>query len=193
MKYIILGGFSFLLFIIYDINNITSRQRAIKSFFGLGCLLLIYATWQLVLKGQASFLLPVSVRWIAAFFVLGFAMLLFYTLFLALPFQQTYVSIQGTTKVCNQGVYALCRHPGLLWFAGIYFFLWLYTGKSLLLFGGTVFSLLNLLYVYLQDHYIFPKQFTNYNHYQATTPFLLPNRKSLIQCFNSLLITGVLK
>ena len=51
---------------------------------------------------------------------LCFLLLLIYALFFALPFQETYVVQNVGNKVCAQGMYALCRHPGVLWFTGFY-------------------------------------------------------------------------
>ena len=114
-----------------------------------------------------------------------FLYLLIYTLFFALPFDETYVKESRYRKAYTEGVYALCRHPGVLWFAGMYLFaalLW----KSLegLIFF-VVMVILNIFYVIFQDYYSFPKTFSNYREYQRSTPFLIPNRKSIQQCRNS--------
>ena len=41
---------------------------------------------------------------------------LIYTLFFALPFDETYAKQNNGRYVCDRGVYALCRHPGILCF-----------------------------------------------------------------------------
>jgi len=191
MKYILVGCAAFLLFILYDINNVTKKNKLMKAFFALGSFLLIYATYALAFRGARLFILPDFLNWILNVFIAGFALLLFYTLFLALPFRQTYIAVEGLKEVYDQGVYALCRHPGFLWFTGFYFSLWLRTGRSLLLTGGIVFCLLNYLYILLQDIYIFPEQFADYNNYKISTPFLIPNRQSLKRCLDSLPTPGV--
>ena len=49
----------------------------------------------------------------------------------------------------TEGVYALCRHPGVLWFAGFYFCLagFLGSGKALRAFG--ILIVWNILYIFL--------------------------------------------
>ena len=53
-----------------------------------------------------------------------FLALLIYTLFFALPFEETYCEENRLRAAYTEGVYGLCRHPGVLWFAGAYFCMW---------------------------------------------------------------------
>lgn len=186
MLYLLLGSLSFILFILYDINSTKKMYKFVQAFFFLGCFLLVYATGQLLLSSESSFSLHFLLRIISGLLMLSCALLLIYTLFFALPFKSTYVDQAKGRKVFDQGVYALCRHPGVLWLAGLYFFLWLFTGRHLILLGGLCFSGLNIVYVWLQDRYIFPKHFVDYAAYQKNTPFLLPNLRSINKCITSL-------
>ena len=74
--------------------------------------------------------------------------LLIYTLFFALPFEETYIE-QDAHKTYDKKMYALCRHPGVLWFAGFYFCLWLSLGTKPLLAMAVWFSFLNFCYIVL--------------------------------------------
>ncbi len=67
--------------------------------------------------------------------------------FFALPFQETYVVQNVGNKVCAQGMYALCRHPGVLWFTGFYLSLWFALGGFRLFCIALWYSCLNLCYV----------------------------------------------
>ena len=93
-------------------------------------------------------------------------------------------------KTYDRGMYALCRHPGVLWFAGLYAALWCTLGGKLLLWLAFFYSLLNLFYVILQDRYTFPRIFSDYESYQQKVPFLLPNRESLKRCVATLRKAG---
>lgn len=117
-----------------------------------------------------------------AFFGAGslvFLGLLIYTLFFALPFDETYLKESKERLAYTEGIYSLCRHPGVLWFAGAYLCFW---GMSGDLDRGIYFGLMifwNYLYIIVQDLWIFPVTFTNYEDYKRNTPFLLPNRRSI--------------
>jgi protein-S-isoprenylcysteine O-methyltransferase Ste14 len=65
---------------------------------------------------------------------------------------------------------------------GFYFSLWLALSGPLLLIAGILFSLLNLIYIILQDRWIFMEIFPDYGEYKKTTPFLIPNSRSLRRC-----------
>jgi protein-S-isoprenylcysteine O-methyltransferase Ste14 len=115
-----------------------------------------------------------------------FFSLLIYTLFFALPFKNTYIETEGSPKVCQSGVYALCRHPGVLWFIGFYAFFGITLQLPLLLIAAVIFSLLNVFYVIFQDNWTFMKIFVNYAEYKKVTPFLIPNNKSIKRCLQTL-------
>jgi len=106
-----------------------------------------------------------------------------YTLFFAVPFRQTY--IEGSKqKIYTDGVYALCRHPGALWFFAFYLFLSLFLGSVTMLYATIVFSLLNIVYIVIQDCIVFPKLFDGYDEYKKKVPFLIPNVKSIEKSLN---------
>ena len=185
MLHLILGAFSFLMFLCYDLNNITARSFAGKALFPLAALLLLYATIQAAILPSDGFLPPVFLRilfWaLAAVFLLLLAYTLLIVMVLPVPADPT-----RPPAVYDRGVYALCRHPGVLWFAGAYFSAWLAMGKNSLLAAAFLFSLLNLLYVVIQDRFIFPRQFPEYPAYQASVPFLIPNFESVKRCLETL-------
>lgn len=89
-----------------------------------------------------------------------------------------------------QGVYALCRHPGILWFTALYFCLWQAFGGKLLCLAFVLFSGLDFLYAVIQDRYIFPLQIEGYNRYKTETPFLIPTRQSFGRCLSTLSVPG---
>ena len=102
--------------------------------------------------------------------------------FFALPFETTYIQESRYREAYTEGVYALCRHPGVLWFAGLYLCLGaLWKDRDGMLFAVTMI-ILNILYVIFQDWYSFPKTFSNYKEYKKATPFLLPNKRSILRC-----------
>ncbi len=183
------GIAAFLLFFLYDIASTTGRMRVFRAGFFVGGLLLLLSTAGLVRQGAALRRFGWTCLIVFGALALLFLALLLYTLFFALPFGSTYLS-KETPVVCRRGLYALCRHPGVLWLAGLYFCLYLAMGTAALLTAAILFTLLDLAYVVLQDLWSFPRQFPDYGDYRKSTPFLLPNSRSIRQCIRTLRRTG---
>lgn len=182
MLYISICVFSFALFFIYDINGATKNLAIFKPFFFLGGLLLLGDLIAVLLSSEINFSLGKIPLVVLAALFLG---LLIYTLFFALPFKETYLS-DGLPLVCDKGLYALCRHSGVLWMLGFLAMLcFIFSGKHIVCYTITL-NLLNLIYVIFQDIYTFPKMFCNYDEYKKRVPFLIPNMKSIIACFKTL-------
>ena len=167
-----IGLSAFLLFAFGDLNTLRWKTKMLNAAFFLGCSLLLYSTaslvwpmlpgaplWRLVLFGGAA----------ACFFAL-----LMYALFFAIPFDETYLSQVTGRKVCRTGMYGMCRHPGVLWFAGMYLCLYLAVPAAKLLMAALAFNAANLIYMLWQDVYLFPKTFVDYEDYKLSVPLLIP-------------------
>ena len=172
-----IGGFH--LYLLYDVNSFTYRLRLLHGAFALGTLLVGAATaldlleaWRLGAfsgPGDAALLLAAGACLAA----------LVYSLFFALPFQETYRQQEQGRHVYDGGVYALCRHPGILCFFGLYLCLGLAALPGGLLAHGLGFSLLDLAYAGFQDRVTFPKTFCDYEAYRKKAPFLIPTGDSI--------------
>ena len=133
MTAVIIGSIGFLCCFLYDHNSIRLKKSFLHPFFSIGCFLIAVSTGLVIRncwprRGSSFFISAVFLA--AALLFLG---LLIYTLFFALPFDETYVKENHERLAYTEGVYALCRHPGVLWFAGFYFCLagFLGSGKAL--------------------------------------------------------------
>lgn len=182
MIYIIMGLIAFVFFVLYDINSIIIKHKLFKCCFFAGTLLLTTATAGIIVTSWN--LHKINIVRIISFGIpaILFFLLLIYTLFFAIPFKNTYIQASEPSKLCNNGVYALCRHPGVLWFIGFYTFLGLAFWIPLLFAAATIFSVLNIFYVMFQDRWVFVKCFERYDDYKSDTPFLIPNSDSLKRC-----------
>lgn len=179
----ILGTAGFLLYFIYDINSVVWKNAVLQKFFAAGSVCVaVSAVWTMGMALSGGGNDPA----VQIGFGLGaclFLVLLIYTLFFALPFDETYLEESRKRLAYTEGIYSLCRHPGVLWFAGVYLCLWGASGK---LSQGIYFISMifwNYLYIVFQDVWTFPKTFTNYNEYKRKTPFLIPNGRSIRACF----------
>lgn len=109
-----------------------------------------------------------------------------YALFFALPFEKTYVRPDGTRRVCRDGLYGLCRHPGFWPFAAFCACLTLAAPCGRMAAGAGLLTALDLAYIALQDAVIFPYTFSDYSDYQAGVPFLFPDAAAWRRFFASM-------
>ncbi len=183
MLTISLGCLGFFCYFLYDYNSVRKIAGWMRSLFAAGSIFLMAATGILFWENRENlFRASADGIWMAG--GVFFLCLLVYTLFFALPFETTYVEESKYREAYTEGIYALCRHPGVLWFGGFYLCaaaLWKSTEG--ILFSVTV-VILDVLYVVFQDAYSFPKTFSNYGEYRKSTPFLIPNRRSIARCRN---------
>jgi len=171
----LLGICAFILFFISDYNDWRPFLRWGKFLFPAGGVWLCAGT---VLEARMR--TPITSGWLrgCVFALLAaFAALLVYTLFFALPVEASYTRPGEKRPACTTGVYALCRHPGVLWFAGLYLCVWL--GFGLPLWEAALYSGLNVLLVLFEDRCVFPARLEGYERYQRTTPCLIPNAASI--------------
>ena len=178
----VLGSIGFLCCFLYDINSITRNNRWLKKFFFLGMVLIVCGTAGMFQTGWSAMrVCPVRTVLFGGFALVMFAGLI-YTLFFALPFETTYVKENQKREAYTEGMYALCRHPGVLWFIGLYLCIAGMAFTRELLMDGLIYIGWNTAYIVLQDLVIFPQTFWNYGEYRSVAPFLIPNRKSIRRC-----------
>ena len=186
LPFLVPGMIGFVLFFLYDINSYTLRNRLAEKFFFAGTVLVAAATILCLISavrlgvfgGGADAVLIVLA-------VLSFAAMI-YSLFFALPFTETYVTPDSKRCVYDKGAYALCRHPGALFFFTAYLFLGLAALPSPFLFCGMIFSALNFVYICFQDRVTFPKTFVGYEDYRQRVPFIIPTYSSICLAFRTL-------
>ena len=179
MYSLLLGMLGFLLFFLYDVNSFTWRSRLLHKSFALGVTLLAAATvldLAAALRMGAFSGLKDLILLVAGALCLA---ALVYCLFFALPFAETYQDTDGPPAVCDRGVYALCRHPGVLCMLGMYLFWGLGALPATMLRNVLIFSVLNTVYVCFQDRMTFPRTFPDYPDYQKNVPFLIPTGASI--------------
>ena len=169
------GIVGFCLFIVFDLNKIRWQSPLLNCFFALGGLLLILSTALCIVPELRDF----SLSMLGAFSIVGLILsgiALVYALFFALPFEDTYKESKSLPLVSG-GIYGLCRHPGFWPFLLVYVFLWLSFGGRRLLWAMLIFPLCNLIYIIIQDKYIFPLYIEGYESYKQSVPFLIPRRR----------------
>lgn len=179
MLTLFLGVAGFVLYFLYDLNGYLLHGRLLRGAFFGGSALLCAATvldvWKAWRQGNVSGAGDVLLMVLG---LLAFAGLM-YCLFFALPFQETYLAQAQVRRVYDRGVYALCRHPGVLCFFAMYLFWGLAAFPSPLLGHGMLFSALNVAYAGFQDRVTFPDCFSDYEDYRKRVPFIIPTKTSV--------------
>ncbi len=181
MNFVLLGGAAFIFFFIFDVNKIKMKILLLNGTFALGAGLLIYSSFMLIQSTSRDF--DVSYGWLLVFSLLSLVSGLFmlFALFGALPFFKTYVKVEDN-HVIDTGLYALCRHPGVWGFFLMYLFAFLASGRWLVLWACLLWTGLDVIHVWIQDVYFFPKMLVGYQKYQLSTPFLIFNLSSIQRC-----------
>ena len=144
----------------------------------IGSGLLIYSL-VMICRYPVKIELPAWSVWLGWGVLAVSASLLIHSLFVSLPFRKTYVDTGVGDKLVKTGLYALVRHPGILWFPLFMLSLIPISRSSLLLIAAPTFISLDIVLVFIQDRFIFGRMFHGYERYRRETPMLLPNRKSV--------------
>lgn len=167
---ICLGILAFFLIALGDLNDAIIKKRTLKCCFPIGLMALATAT-AMRLK-----LNSMNIIWCVIAF--SFLILLLYALFGSFSAAEAYTNkYEGERTVTDTGLYAMCRHPGVLFFAGLY--ISLHFGAGFPILDTSVYIMLNLALAFFEDIYIFPSILAGYEEYKTKTPFLFPDKDSL--------------
>ncbi|MGM9521885.1 MAG: hypothetical protein ACI3VB_05345 [Oscillospiraceae bacterium] len=173
------GVAGFLLFFLSDLNDTLLKKRFLLPSFPLGAASVAVSMTVLAVRGEPpieSEIMRVCM-WVLSALFLGFEI---YTLFFAIPLADSYTKPGSSRCVCTVGVYALCRHPGVLWFGLLALSLW--AAGGLPLYAAAVFTALDTALVVFEDIYVFPRRLEGYDDYRRRTPFLIPSVGSIKRC-----------
>ena len=185
MLYIAIGALG--IFVVHLCDPAAIRKLPlVKPFtWAVGVGLIIYA----IVMGCVSpdkIQLPAWTVWFGWILLTASLLLIVYSLFINLPFRKTYLAKGVGDKLVTSGLYALVRHPGLMWTILFVISLILVSSSRLVLLASPIFIALDIVVILLQDRFFFPQMFSDYKKYQRETPMLIPNRRSIRLFFDSL-------
>lgn len=181
MGYILIGAVGFAFLLGFDLFSMNSKSYIKYAFALIGIFAITFSSWQIVLNYSAS-TFSIWTRAALAVAAVIFFLLLVYSVFIEVGVK-TYKA-KNEFKLVTSGTYALTRHPGVSWFLLLYVSAWLLFQNQFLLYAGLIWTGVNILYVFIQERFIFIKIFDNYKEYQVSTPMIIPNYKSIKKCFN---------
>lgn len=167
------------LFFLSDYNDWRLGRKGLKLCFPLGALLLALGT---VLEARQG--TPLVHGWLRGLLSrLGRCFSSWRSIRCFLPCRWgPPMQVRGKdARPAPRGYMPWCRHPGVLWFAGLYGCLALAAGLPL--WEAAALSALNVGLVVFEDRCVFPARLEGYGAYQAATPFLVPNRASIRACW----------
>lgn len=182
MTSILIGCITFALIAIYDWAQM-HKFTWLKPVFLLSAVTLCIGIVG-VLSVPAEFKFTIWLRIVAWIGLAIFLSLLLYSVLIEIPLRNksSHLNPDNNRILIDTGTYALTRHPGVLWFAGTAICMILLHPSRLTLAAGVIWTVLNILLVWIEDSHFFPFVFSGYLHYKKRTPFLWPNRKSLQRC-----------
>ena len=159
-----------------DVNDAFFGRKGLRFLFPAGALVLAAGILLEAFSPNGSMPAPALRVVFCALAVLSAAALV-YALFFALPVDASYGEPGQERAVCSTGLYALCRHPGVLIFAFMMLFFRLGTGLGT---GSAVlYTVLNILLAAFEDTVVFPRRLKGYAAYRAATPFIIPTPRSV--------------
>ncbi len=185
MGHILLGVLAFLIAFFFDLAAI-KRIPYLKQIIGLVSVSLFGYSLLAACLAPVRLRLPEWLSRVGWLFLPVSVFLLVYSLFLEIPFRQTYAADGVGDKLVKTGTYALVRHPGVPWFALFLASLVLVSRSRLLLVAAPVWLFMDVLYVWIQERFYFTKMFPGYEQYKRETPMLIPNKESIARCVKTL-------
>jgi protein-S-isoprenylcysteine O-methyltransferase Ste14 len=185
MVTISLGIIGFLLGIVSDVVSLKGPRRSKPFVWLLSSVLLAYAHVAAALSAD-KFWLPGWAAWPAWSFLIAGALMMFYSFFLEIPFSKTYAETGSSNELVQVGTYALTRHPGALWYAVMLAGLVLASRSWLALWAAPVWLLMEIVWVWTEDRFLFGQMFQGYREYRKTTPMLIPTWASMQRCWRTL-------
>ena len=185
-----LGAAAFLLIFWVDAVSL-QKMRLVKPLLWLAGIALSVAGLVVTVREPPRVRLPAPVS------VAGWALgavctaLFVYSLFVEIPFASAYVQKGMPSRLVTEGTYALCRHPGVLWLAGLLAGVFLASGSLWMLAALPLWIGLDVLYVVLQERLYFVRIFGDeYRQYQCTVPMLVPTSHSVGECARTIFGRG---
>ena len=184
MRHVLLGCVAFIIALFFDLAAL-KRIPYLKQTIGVISISLFSYSLIMVSLDADRLQLPDWSSHAGWPLLLVSVSLLVYSLFLEIPFRQTYAADGVGDRLVKTGTYALVRHPGVLWLALFLLGLVLLSRSRLLLLATPVWLLMDVLYVWVQERFFFGRMFAGYEQYKRETPMLIPTRSSIGRCWRS--------
>ena len=180
MLFILSGAFGFLLMLGSDLFGIKKYNVAQNLLAFFGTLIIVCSSILILLEGN-TYQMEIGYRLLFGAIGLMFLFFLVYSVLIEVKKNK-----MRDDQLVTSGTYALSRHPGVLWLFLYFVFGSLFFANINILIAGIVWTLVNVIYVIIQEKVIFSRIFSNYENYKEETPMLLPTISSIKKCLDTL-------
>ena len=160
----LMGACGFFSLLIYDISQIRQNYKLASVFSIIGYISILAAIFFLIFSSPVTAASP----WLIVAGIglsLVFTSLLIYSLFIELSYKSGIVPQEERCVVCK-GTYKLVRHPAFLWFAALILSLNILFMSHAFSIVSMSLVLMDFLLVLVEDKYIFPALFADYDEYK---------------------------
>ena len=174
MLYILFSTLAFLSLLISDYYQISQKRIIVVPFAMAGYtgIVLVIAAMGIRFWVPTDSVALMVVRCILVILSLGS---LVYILFMEIPLSPQFRQTRERLVV-SAGTYSLVRHPAFYPFILLLVSLSFPTWKREYIFLSLYLILLDFLLILIEDKFIFPEIFANYNTYKKKVPFLFPGK-----------------
>jgi len=180
-----LGSVAILLFLITEHVSYQPIDFKILRILQLFTLLFALSAHIIILTGP--YISRTAITIISGIVIITIAGYLFYrSLWLELP-GNSYNghTLNTASNLCQKGTYALIRHPGLWWYGLFLVGLYLLTGSQWLLVAAPIWWILDLFLVLVEDLFLYPRIYKDYDAYKKKVPMLFPKLANLRECLRT--------
>lgn len=181
MEFIFIGIIGFISMLLFDIFSMIGKN-ALKYLFGIIGVAVIIISTGFILYEDIQIKFSGGVIISNFLFLIIFGCLLFYSLFFEVGVMSTYGK-NNKPSLVTKGTYGLVRHPGVIWLLIVFINLYFIFGNELIIYTGITWTLVNVVYVYIQEKFIFEKIFIEYKEYKKVTPMIIPTFNSIKTTF----------
>lgn len=174
-----LGLLSYVFGLIFDMAAIRNIPR-IKPFMMAAMAVSHLAAVYRLAARSPRFPVPRPVRAVCMVLSPLALLAMLYSIFVEVPLRKAWIDQGHTDELVTDGTYALSRHPGVLFYAVWIITAALATRSRRLLTSAPALILGDVGHVAFQERFVLEPYFGDaYREYQRTTPFLIPNRRSI--------------
>jgi len=176
MIFLIIIATGFINLLLFDLAQIWNRNK-LKYFFSIIGYLSIFSVILFLIISTKIPSQPLFVLYLKLFIAFLFFSLLIYSLFIEIGIKDPYTKYNKDTGriATKSGTYGIIRHPGLVWFTFLSLSLILIYKNFLFTILMLIMVIMDLILVLVEDYYIFPRLFVNYQDYKKTVPLFIPN------------------
>jgi len=178
MVYVPYIAIGFVFIVLSDVAQIGRRRYLSRALIIFGYAAIVCSLWKLFSANGVS-MHPEFLRILFTLTAGAGTILLVYSTVLEIPLllwlsRDNDIAPSPGRRVLTTGTYGLVRHPGFLWmllatisFAALY-------DTRVVTVAVTAVNILNFLLICVEDIYLFPRIFSNYDEYRREVSFLIP-------------------